>query len=89
MTVLLTIGLPGLAWACEPPEQKPEIPDPNTAVTAQMVKANNEVKTYVSEMEAYFECARLPSAKYRKQLKELEEFAETFNEAIRTFKARK
>lgn len=73
-------------WACEEPQNKPEIPDPNSAVTAQMVKANNEVKTYVRAQEDYLNCAGLSSSELRQAENELVEYAEKFNQAIRTFK---
>lgn len=84
----LTLGLSGLALACEEPTDKPEIPDPETAATPQMVKANNDVKEYVSAMTEYLNCARMSPAAQRRQVRELEEFAAEFNEAIRIFRAR-
>lgn len=83
----LTLGGP-LALACEEPSSKPEIPDPATAATAQMVKANNDVKGYVAAMTEYLNCARMGSAQQRREVKALEDFAEEFNQAIRDFKAR-
>ncbi len=74
------------ALACEAPANKPEIPDPLTAVTAQMVKSNNEVKAYVSSYTAYLNCAGLGSAELRKEERALKEYAEQFNQAIREFK---
>ena len=88
MIAALSMGLPALAWACNKPEQKPEIPDPTSAVTAQMVKANKEVKAYVADMEEYLNCARLTPGKHDRAVKELKDFAGEFNDAIRTFKAR-
>lgn len=84
----LFMGLPALAWACEKPGEKPEIPDPNSAVTAQMVKANKEVKAYVTAMEEYLNCARLSSGKHDRAVRELKDFAGQFNEAVRAFKKR-
>lgn len=84
----LALGTTGLAHACEAPANKPEIPDPMTAATAQMVKANNEVKAYVAAMTEYINCSRMSSTEQRKAVKELEDFAASFNEAIRVFKAK-
>lgn len=78
------LALPALA--CEAPGNKPEIPDPLTAVTAQMVKSNNEVKEYVRSYEAYLNCAGLSTSELRKEEKALKEYAELFNQAIREFK---
>lgn len=84
----LTLGAAAQVQACEAPASKPEIPDPQTAATAQMVKANNEVKAYVAAMTEYINCARMSSTEQRKAVKELEEFAASFNDAIKVFKAR-
>ncbi|MBU2886962.1 hypothetical protein KO507_14425 [Gilvimarinus agarilyticus] len=74
------------ALACEMPQSKPSIPDPTTAVTAQMVKVNNEVKAYVRATEEYLSCARLSSSEARKTEDELRSYADTFNQTIREFK---
>ncbi len=87
-SVVATLSLPGLAQACSAPDAKPAIPDPTTAETAQMVKANNEVKAYVKAMETYLSCARLSGGEKRREISALEDFAEEFNQAIRTFKSR-
>lgn len=85
---ILTLGTSGLALACEPPSDKPAIPDPETAATAQMVKANNDVKAYVAAMTEYLNCARMSSSEQRREVKALEDFAEEFNQTIRDFKAK-
>lgn len=76
------------AYACSKPESKPEFPDGQTAVSAQMVKAHNDVKAYVKAVEEYLGCARLSKSAEKKELDELKAFAESFNEVIRTYKAR-
>lgn len=83
---VLTIALP--AFACTKPEAKPEIPDANSVVTAQLVKANNEVKAYVKAMEDYLGCAKLSRGEETKALKDLKDFAEEFNVVVRAFKAK-
>lgn len=87
-SICLLLGGAPLALACDEPGDKPEIPDPNTAETAQMVKANNEVKAYVKAMEEYLGCAKISGGAKRRSLSDLEEFADSFNQAIRTFKSR-
>ncbi len=87
-SVVATLSLPGLAQACSAPDAKPAIPDPSTAETAQMVKANNEVKAYVAAMEEYLGCARMSGGEKRREISALEDFAAEFNEAIRAFKSR-
>ncbi len=76
------------AYACSKPAVKPEFPDPQTAVSAQMVKANNEVKTYVKEVQDYLGCARLSKSAEKKELDELKAYADSFNEIIRAYKAK-
>lgn len=75
------------ALACEAPQNQPEIPDPTTAVTAQMVKTNNQVREYVRAMEDYLSCARLSNSELRRQENALKSYAEDFNTAIREFRA--
>ncbi len=74
------------ALACEAPANQPAIPDPTTAATAQMVKSNNEVKQYVQAQEAYLNCAKMNSREKRQAVEELEAYADSFNQAVRTFK---
>lgn len=85
---VLSMSLPTLTWACDKPEQKPEIPDPASAVTAQMVKANKEVKAYVAAMEEYLNCARLSGGNHARAVKDLKDFAGEFNDAVKSFKTR-
>lgn len=79
-----SLSLP--AWACEAPQNKPEIPDPATSVTAQMVKSNNEVRAYVRAQEEYLNCSGLSPSQLRREGKALKDYAEMFNQAIREFK---
>ncbi len=76
------------ALACDKPAAKPEIPDAETVVTAQMVKANNEVKAYVKAYEDYLSCAKLSRGEEKQELDGLKQFAEDFNVVVRAFKAR-
>lgn len=76
------------AAACTKPAAKPEIPDVATVVTAQMVKANNDMKAYVKDMETYLVCAGLPRSDEKKELDDLKQFAEDFNQVVRAFKAK-
>lgn len=77
-----------MAVACEKPAGKPEIPDAATVVTAQMVKANNDVKAYVKAVQDYVGCAGLSRSDEKKELDELQKFAEDFNVVVRAYKAR-
>jgi len=84
---LAALIAPGFAWSCSMPE-KPELPDPATAVSAQMIKAQNDVKTYVKAVQDYIGCARLPTSKERQTIDELRDFAENFNKMVRDYKAK-
>ncbi|WP_049629203.1 hypothetical protein [Cellvibrio sp. pealriver] len=77
-----------VAFACAKPAAKPEIPDAATVVTAQMVKANNDVKAYVKAVQDYVGCAGLSRAEEKKEMDELQKFAEDFNQVVRAYKAR-
>ncbi len=83
-TILSVLAAPALA--CDKPQNKPAIPDPTTAVTAQMVKSNNEVKAYVKATEEYLSCAGMSSSEVRKAEDELRAYADAFNKTIREFK---
>ncbi|HSX51326.1 MAG TPA: hypothetical protein VLF09_10230 [Cellvibrio sp.] len=76
------------AAGCDKPAAKPEIPDAATVVTAQMVKANNDMKAYVKSMQDYLGCAGLSRSEQKKELDDLQKFAEDFNVVVRAYKAR-
>lgn len=84
----LTAVVSSGAYACNKPASKPEFPDAETAVSAQMVKANNDVKAYVKEMQEYLGCARLSKTAEKNELDELKAYAESFNQVIRAYKAK-
>ena len=88
-TLIASCVLSSLASAaCEKPAAKPAIPDVATVVTAQMIKANNDVKAYVKDMETYLGCAGLPRSETKKEVDALKQFADDFNQVVREFKAR-
>ncbi len=82
---LSTVLFSGLSQACTKPEA-PVLPDAATAVTAQMVKAKNEVKAYMTNAEAYLECAS--AAEHNKMVDNMNEVANGFNDAVRAYKER-
>jgi negative regulator of sigma E activity len=85
--VLSTVLFSGLTQAaCKKPEA-PFLPDAATAVTAQMVKAKNDVTVYLAEAQAYLNCAR-GEIKQNRMIKAMEKVGEEFNLAVRTYKAR-
>lgn len=71
---------------CHKPEP-PKLPDPDTAVTAQMVKAQKEIKVYMAEAEKFVNCTH--SRRDQDKIKEeVNDIAEEFNKSIKIFKAR-
>lgn len=83
--VLSTVMFSGLTQACSKPAA-PLLPDASTAVTAQMVKAKNEVKAYMAEAEAYLECAS--TTEHNQMVDNMKQLADGFNSAVRQYKAR-
>lgn len=75
-----------LLAACSRPSP-PEIPDPDTAVTPQMIKAKNDVQAYVGEAEKYLKC-NISTAQHNSMVDEMKETADKFNQAVRAYKAR-
>ena len=76
-----------LVLACADRPEKPNLPDPSMAVTAQMIKAHNDVKSYVKSMQEYLGCAKLPATEEKKELDDLTKYAEDFNKVIKEYKA--
>lgn len=76
----------GLAQACTKPEA-PALPDAATAVTAQMVKAKNDVQAYMAGANAYLECVNNDN-KHNRMVKSMKKVGEEFNGAVRSYKDR-
>lgn len=76
------------AWtgACEKPGEKPEFPDVNTAVAAQMIKAHADVKVYVKATQDYLICSKMSVAEQQRKLAELKKYADDFNKLIVEYK---
>ena len=72
--------------ACNEPT-KPELPDPETAVTPQMIKAKNDVNAYLSDATAFLECTN-STRKHNDMVNEMNDVADQFNAIIRAYKAR-
>lgn len=75
-----------LSLACDKPGT-PALPDPATAVTPQMVKAQNDVKAYMDQANAYLKC-NITSIQHNNMVKEMESVADEFNGIIRAYKSR-
>lgn len=75
------------AQACEKPAA-PELPDPTSAVTAQMIKAKNDVKAYLDAANGYIDCVKGNASRHNAMVSEMEKVAENFNAAVRAYKDR-
>ncbi len=87
--VLAALLASGSAMACDKPAP-PTLPDPDTAVTAQMVKAKNEIKAFIATAEAYLACIESSddTASYNSMVEEMQAAAEEFNTIVRQYKSR-
>jgi len=84
--VLSTILFSGMAQACTKPDA-PILPDAATAVTAQMLKAKNDVNAYLAAANAYLECAKT-STKHDRMVKSMKKVGKEFNVAVRSYRIR-
>lgn len=75
------------ALACDKPDA-PELPDPATAVTPQMIKAKNDVNSYIDAAKKYLDCVSGNATRHNAMVDEMEKVAEKFNAAVRDYKAR-
>ncbi len=83
----LAIATSGQLLACEKPPS-PTLPDPGTAVTAQMIKAKNDMKSYIKAAESYLECVESDTKKYNNMVDEMQSAAEGFNSIVKKYKKR-
>jgi len=84
--ILLSLCSAQLMAACSPPPA-PELPDAATAVTPQMIKAKNDVKTYVTAAKVFLDCTK-NTRKHNKMVDEMTGVANDFNAVVRAYKAR-
>lgn len=64
------------------------MPSAETAVIAEMIKAQKEVKKYIAEANAFLECVK-SDASHNKMLDRMKEIAAEFNGITASYKARK
>ncbi len=86
-------ALAPVAFACDAPTTRVEVPDGRNASEAQMAEAQQAVQAYVTEAEAYIQCLEssgMPSAqvsRLRNQtIDEMERHAAQFNRQLRQFR---
>lgn len=85
MAMILTAS--GFVNACEKPAS-PQLPDPGTAVTAQMIKAKNDMKVYIKAADDYLKCVQSDTNKYNNMVEEMQSAADGFNSIVRKYKKR-
>ena len=81
-----SLSFSAISKACEEPTE-PTLPNAETTVTAEMVKAQNDVKEFIAAAEHYLSCVR-SDAKHNKMVSRMEEVAAEFNQVVRAFKER-
>ena len=84
--VVLAGSLSSMSLACVKPE-KPELPSVDSAVLAQMVKAQKEVKQYLKLSEAYLECEKNDS-RHDRMVSEMKSIGSSFNKLVKNYKAK-
>ncbi|MBB6521982.1 hypothetical protein [Pseudoteredinibacter isoporae] len=85
-SAFIMISQPGWS-ACSEPSQ-PNLPDPSTAVTPEMVKAKKEVKQYLADADRYLNCKRLNTRQHNAMVDKMQALANNFNQIIRQYKER-
>ena len=85
-TAFVLVAFSHVGFACDKPS-KPELPDPTTAVTPQMIKAKNDVKAYLKAAETYLEC-KITTKQHNRMVDEMRGVADSFNGIVRAYKAR-
>lgn len=85
-TALLFAAQQSFAACAEP--TPPALPDPATAVTPEMVKAKNAVKSYMSDADKYLGCKRLTDRQHNAMVDKMQTLAKDFNQVIKDYKQR-
>ncbi|NIB41146.1 hypothetical protein HBA55_16200 [Pseudomaricurvus alkylphenolicus] len=86
LAALLLATCTSAAMACSKPEA-PALPDPDTAVTPQMVKAKNDVKAFLADAEAYLKC-NISTKQHNNMVDKMKSVAADFNKIVRAYKSR-
>ncbi|MGI1679696.1 MAG: hypothetical protein K6L75_13230 [Cellvibrionaceae bacterium] len=71
---------------CKAPEP-PVIPDPETTVTAEMVKAQNDVKAFLSAAERFLKCTKSTS-RHNQMVDKMKNIGDDFNNTVKAYKTR-
>ena len=73
-------------WACDKPTA-PTLPDPETAVTPQMIKAKHELTAFLKAAETYLDCID-DDRNHNLMVDEMEVAAKAFNSIVQQYKNR-
>ncbi len=82
--VLIASSLSTMSFACAKPD-KPELPAVESAVLAQMVKAQKEVKKYLKLSEEYLDCEK-NNSRHDRMVKEMKRLGSNFNKLVKHYK---
>lgn len=87
LTILVSLMLTNNTYAnCVEPEE-PLIPDPELTVTAEMVKAQNDVKAFLAAAEKFLKCTR-SGVRHNKMVDKMKDVGDNFNDAVKAYKVR-
>lgn len=86
IAVAVLSGVSSFGLACSKPE-KPELPSADSAVLAQMVKAQKEVKKYLKLSEDYLSCEK-NNKRHDGMVDEMNLVGADFNKLVKSYKAR-
>ncbi|TQV78023.1 hypothetical protein FKG94_13140 [Exilibacterium tricleocarpae] len=86
-SIIATAVVPVATLACHKPTP-PTLPDPDAAVTAQMVKAKHQMKAFMDAANAYLDCISGDTRQYNAWIDEMAKTADQFNAIVRKYKRR-
>ena len=66
-------------------KEQPEVPNGAAASEREMLSAQNAIKGYVSDTEAYLECANLPDVTHNAYVSRLNNIAGRYNRELSRF----
>ncbi|MFA7553130.1 MAG: hypothetical protein WCY88_02680 [Spongiibacteraceae bacterium] len=86
MALIIASTISSISFACSKPEV-PELPDAATAVLAQMIKAQKDIKSYLKDGNDYLACEK-NTKRYDAAVDEMKSAGDKFNALVRDYKAR-
>ena len=86
-TVVVAVSFAQVGHACKE-ATLPQLPKADTAVLAEMVKAQKEVKKYLQTSEEFLKCVR-DDRRHNDVVDKMHDLAARFNTLTKAYKARK